>query len=208
VKDGHRIITVTMHSSTGTNRYYDSIKLIKYGFNYIDGYLSRGYRYVSPTDCKIYVDGVEADIAGYMIDDNNYFRLRDLAAMLSGTDSTFQVTYDESSDAVNITTGEEYTALGTELQPIRDAKAFAIKNSPLLYANGESVSLSTYLIDDNNYVKLRDVAAITGFDVQWDEATNSVIITSTANENEDENTGSNPEPVLFMYETTAAVTAP
>ncbi len=180
VKDGHRIITVTMHSSTGANRYYDSVKLIKYGFNYIDGRLSQGYRYVSPCEFDIYVNGQPTNIAAYLIDDSNYFRLRDLAYVLSDTPGSFEVTYDEGENAVIMSTGAAYTPLGTELGISGGGQALALANSPLIYADGEKVELNSYLIDENNYVKLRDVAGVAGFEVYWDDESRSVHINSPA----------------------------
>ena len=55
------------------------------------------------------VDGVDADCDKYNIDGSNYFKLRDLAQLLSKTDSRFSVSFDEQSNAVTVVSGKEYT---------------------------------------------------------------------------------------------------
>ena len=42
----------------------------------------------------IYIDDVKVDVDAYMIDNNNYFKIRDEAALLSGTEKQFSVGYD------------------------------------------------------------------------------------------------------------------
>ena len=55
---------------------------------------------VSPQNLS--VDGVDADCDKYNIDGSNYFKLRDLAQLLSKTDSRFSVSFDEQSNAVTV----------------------------------------------------------------------------------------------------------
>jgi hypothetical protein len=56
------------------------------------------------------VDGVDADCDKYNIDGSNYFKLRDLAQLLSKTDSRFSVSFDEQSNAVTVVSGKESAA--------------------------------------------------------------------------------------------------
>ncbi|MBO6011717.1 MAG: hypothetical protein J6P71_07975, partial [Oscillospiraceae bacterium] len=53
--------------------------------------------------------------AVYKIDGDNYFRLRDLAMLLSGSGRQFAVDYDESSKSVAISSGKPYVPRGGEL---------------------------------------------------------------------------------------------
>ena len=41
----------------------------------------------APSSHQVYVDGERANVAAYLIDGNNYFKLRDVAAILNGTDA-------------------------------------------------------------------------------------------------------------------------
>ena len=61
------------------------------------------------------VDGVDADCNKYNIDGSNYFKLRDLAQLLSKTDSRFSISFDEQSNAVAVVSGKEYIPVGGEL---------------------------------------------------------------------------------------------
>ena len=54
---------------------------------------------VSVSDMKVKVNGVEQTPQAYLIDGNNYFKLRDLAMMLRETPSRFEVGYD--SETIN-----------------------------------------------------------------------------------------------------------
>ena len=58
---------------------------------------------VTPTQAKLYVNGVLQNITAYNIDGNNYFKLRDLAQMMD-----FGVGYDETSKLVLIDPNVRY----------------------------------------------------------------------------------------------------
>lgn len=62
------------------------------------------------------VDGVDADCDKYNIDGSNYFKLRDLAQLLSKTDSRFSISFDEQSNAVAVVSGKEYTPSAASLR--------------------------------------------------------------------------------------------
>ena len=44
----------------------------------------------TPTGNSIYVDGTKVNGAAYMINSNNYFKLRDIAAMVNGSAKQFE----------------------------------------------------------------------------------------------------------------------
>ncbi len=68
-----------------------------------------------PTVATILVDGTVRDFTAYEIKGNNYFKLRDLAFVLSGSAKQFEVTWEEDRQAINLTSGEEYTPIGGEM---------------------------------------------------------------------------------------------
>jgi hypothetical protein len=49
-----------------------------------------------------------------------------------------------------------------------------------IYVDGKQISITAYAIDGHNYVQLRDIAQAVDFGVEYDGATNSVIIESFA----------------------------
>ena len=60
-----------------------------------------------PSVNKVYVDGEQANVAAYGINGNNYFKLRDLAAILSGTDAQFEVTWDRATGSITLTVAHD-----------------------------------------------------------------------------------------------------
>ena len=129
-----------------------------------------------PSTHKIYVDGEKASAAAYEINGNNYFKIRDVAAILSGTAAQFDVTWDPATGNITLTDDKAYTKTGDELYPIPDSVQIAEESTAPLYRDGERVYYTGYNVNDNNYYKLRDIAEDFDFGVTWDGATQSVYI--------------------------------
>ena len=132
---------------------------------------------LSPQGLK--VDGKEIDCEKYNIADRNYFKLRDLAQLLSGTGSQFEVGYDEATATVSITTGKPYTPNGTELLAGVDNSASAQPSNQAILINGEkNEELTVYNIGGSNFFQLRELGSILGFEVDYDQDTNTAIVNS------------------------------
>lgn len=132
------------------------------------------------TDSKVLVDGEEYKFEAYNIEDNNYFKLRDIAMMLNKNDNMNQyinVLWDAEKEVVNIKRGEKYQAVGGEFAEGDGMSKIAEYGATELYIDGYPTPVRAYMINGNNYFKLRDLAQVFGtFEVGWDEAANSVII--------------------------------
>ena len=124
------------------------------------------------------VNGKDINCEKYNIDGNNYFKLRDLAELLDGTNSQFDVDYDEASKTMVVTTGAPYTHKnGTELKTGVDNSASAVVSPQTLKIDGETVKdLAVYNIGGNNYFKLRDLGKAVHFYVHYDEATRTMLV--------------------------------
>ncbi|MBQ1302421.1 MAG: hypothetical protein IIY29_03625, partial [Firmicutes bacterium] len=121
------------------------------------------------------VNGTPVDIKGYNIGNHNYFKLRDLAESLKGTEKHFQVEWDEENQRVNLTLDQDYEPDGTEdenWQPSENPTA--VKGTAEIWLNGEPVEIEAYVVDDYNYVKLRDIASLVDFAVNYYHETHSV----------------------------------
>jgi len=125
---------------------------------------------------KLAVDGVVKDIEHYNIDGSNYFKLRDLACLLIGTYSAFDVGYDSDTRTVTVTTGVDYTPLPTDLQIGADQSASAVVSTQALAIDGKTVDLTAYNIGGSNYFMLRDLAPYLDFGVNYDAETRTAII--------------------------------
>lgn len=132
---------------------------------------------VSPQNLS--VDGVDADCDKYNIDGSNYFKLRDLAQLLSKTDSRFSISFDEQSNAVAVVSGKEYIPVGGELARGQDQSKTAVVSKQSVLIDGKAVDgLSIYNIGGNNYFKLRDLGNALGFTVDYDADSNTAIVLS------------------------------
>ena len=115
------------------------------------------------------VNGVPVTCGAYNIDGSNYFKLRDLAMLLSGTGSRFAVSYDREKQAVMILRGEDYTPTGGELAPAAEQPEEMWRSvQPVLIDGTEHPELSAWNIDGSNYFKLRDLGDVLGFYVYYD----------------------------------------
>lgn len=132
-----------------------------------------------PTNQRLTVDGVECTTEIYNIGGYNYFKLRDIAALLSGTAAQFNVDYDEQRAAVIIRTGEPYEAGPGDLVTGTDRSASALPTMQGIELNGELVEFeNVYNIGGNNFIRLRDMGAALIFGVSYDEATRTMQITT------------------------------
>lgn len=135
-----------------------------------------------PSASKILLDGYEKQLTAYNIYDNNYFKLRDVAFMLSGTEKRFSVTWNEKDETVSVITGEYYLPVGGEMEQITDpSPRNALPAANVIYINGVRAEFNAYLISDNNYIKLRDLGEILNFGVDWRAEDNAVLISSQNN---------------------------
>ena len=184
-QSGRRIISVTMGSSL-TSRYPDSRALLDYGFSVADKMVADYYskNKASPSRANLILDGEAMPLSAYLINDSHYFKLRDIAFLLNGTDMQFQVLWSSVDNTVNLTSGVPYSVSGNELTlPFEGPRPH--KPTPsMLYFNGVVYEFEAYLIDDYNYFKLRDLGSLIGFDVDWEGETRTVIInTNSGNAN-------------------------
>lgn len=134
----------------------------------------------SPSTAGITVNGNSVDFDAYMINGNTYLKLRDLAYALNGTSKQFNVTWDDTSTDVSLTSGEAYTANGTEMQSNHNTAAEGTMSLLSVGVNGNSTFVTAYNINGAYYFKLRDLGSAIDFGVTWDSTSHAVIIdTST-----------------------------
>lgn len=130
----------------------------------------------APNASKVLVDGVEISFDAYTINENNYFKLRDIAQVIKGSDKQFEVSWDGSKNAINLISGKTYTPTGVELKAGDGMAKTAIQSTSAIYKDGKTVDLTAYTINENNYFKLRDLGKTFNFDVSWDGANNTIVI--------------------------------
>lgn len=129
---------------------------------------------------SVIVDGKDTGVKGYIINDNNYFKLRDIAALLEGKEAGFNVTYDKDRAAVMIESKTGYKKTDEDLIPLKDSDSEIKKSKHNIFVNGVRQALSAYSIEGYNYFQLRELGKAIGFNVSYDEKDNKVLIDSKA----------------------------
>ena len=141
---------------------------------------------IQPSTHVVTVDGGRVDPQGYNINGYNFYKLRDIAYILNGTDSQFNVTWDGANNRIVLTDDAAYQEVGGEMTSSVSA---AIKNvsesDSTIVLDGKTLSLTGYRINGNNYYKIRDVGSALGFSVDFDPETEIVLIGS-ANAGQDD----------------------
>ncbi len=129
-----------------------------------------------PTGSAVLVDGKRVDFVAYNIDGSNYFKLRDIAQALSGSEAHFEVGWDGEKSAISLQKGMSYTAVGGELSgtPVTDPRP--VRTGASLTIDGKPFGIAAYNIAGNNFFKLRDLAAVLDFGVGWDESANTITV--------------------------------
>lgn len=89
-----------------------------------------------------------------------YYRLREIAQLLSGTDAAFDVTWTEE-DGVTVVKGTDYTGAASAA-PAGDPAAAAIT----ITVDGEAVELTVVNVGDSNYVSASGLTALLGLDAK------------------------------------------
>ncbi|MCL2496571.1 MAG: hypothetical protein FWF04_04060 [Clostridiales bacterium] len=120
------------------------------------------------------IDGTLVEAAAYNIDGSNYFKLRDLAALLTGSGSQFNVTYEEPN--MIVTTGEGYTQIDGDLVKGEDKSDTCVPSRQTLLVNGAQESILVYNIGGNNYFQLRGLGELVGFAVDYDDETRTMLV--------------------------------
>lgn len=135
---------------------------------------------IQPSTHVVTVDGERVDPQGYNINGYNFYKLRDIAYILNGTDSQFNVTWDGANNRIVLTDDAAYQEVGGEMTSSASAEIKNVSESDsTIVLDGKTLSLTGYRINGNNYYKIRDVGSALGFSVDFDPETEIVLIGSS-----------------------------
>lgn len=126
----------------------------------------------------IKIDSLDVNVPAYVIEGENYFKIRDLAYALKDTKAKFKVDYDSEIGAVVVEPGEDYEPMDGDMEPIKNPKSVGVRSNDKLVINGEKAKIKAYKIEGFNYFRLRDLGDIIGFGVDYDFENNKVVISS------------------------------
>ncbi|MCL2498255.1 MAG: ABC transporter substrate-binding protein [Symbiobacteriaceae bacterium] len=150
----------------------------------------------TPTASTVLVNGALVAFDAYNIGGNNYFKLRDLAFVLSGSVKQFGVDFDAATNSIMLVVGESYTPVGNEMTaPGETAKVAVPTASQVILAESQETDASVviislldlvaYNIDGYNYFGLRSVGEALNFAVEWNEAANAISLDTSRGYGED-----------------------
>ena len=147
---------------------------------------------VKASSQKVKLNGKDVVIYGYIIDNYNYFKLRDVAAVLKDTEAKFGVEYKD--EVATLTKGADYKVADTDQKEVKKVSKGILTNDKVMVGD-KALTATAYKIDNSNYYKLRDLGEALGFGVDFDKATNTVLLTSKKAEVKEEKVAPKVEEV-------------
>ncbi len=142
--------------------------------NFISGYDMLNQISAVHSSAAINVNGTRVTLNGYNVNDSNYFKVRDIAMILRDTGSKFNVEWDNVNSAIKIIPGADYVVIGGELSNDIAGELNVLENSTPIYVNDKETAITAYNINGSAYFKIRDIAEVTGFSIEWDNATQTI----------------------------------
>ena len=136
---------------------------------------------------KVTLDGEEVMVGAYDVEGYNYLKLRDVAAILNTKKCQFNIGFDKPTKLITVELAKGYEKVEGDLAEIKDEKAKAIVSVKKILVNGEEKEIKTALINEYNYMQLRDLGSLVGLDVKYD-AKNKVIMLKSDAEAKEEKT--------------------
>jgi hypothetical protein len=119
----------------------------------------------TPTNTTFILNDEQVSLPAYLIDENNYVKLRDVAALL---ETRFEVLWQDGK--AKLYNHKPYTVIGGELVDVgTDSQTATPSTTAFVWGESDEAvtGLTAYLIAENNYIKLRDIAKLFDFDVDW-----------------------------------------
>ncbi len=142
-----------------------------------------------PGSYAVYINDVPVNFEAYSINGSSYFKLKDVAYSLLGTEKQFNVVWDGSykidigdksyNGVVLLYSKTPYTITGGEMA-VGDgiSKPAKLTGSPLIL-DGRLISPTGYNIKGHNFFKLRDLGDVFDFNVSWDSSKRAIIINTS-----------------------------
>ncbi|AVM67425.1 hypothetical protein C3V37_06075 [Peptostreptococcaceae bacterium oral taxon 929] len=135
---------------------------------------------------KVTLDGEEVKVGSYVVEGYNYLKLRDVAAILNAKKCQFNVGFDKPTKLITVELAKGYEKVEGDLAEIKDEKAKAMVSVKKILVNGEEKEIKTALINEYNYMQLRDLGALVGLGVDYDAKNKTIVLKSNGKVEEKE----------------------
>ena len=117
---------------------------------------------VNPSQQTMIIDGKKIEIDAYLINNQNYVKLRDFAYSIMNSTKGFFVdpVSDPAAGVINVymTKGGKYVPNGSEMQKgDGKPKLMTPSNNMVFFIDGNKVDIKAYMTGGNNYLRIRDL---------------------------------------------------
>jgi hypothetical protein len=136
----------------------------------------------TPIQYTLSVGGKSVSMWAYSIEEEVFFKLRDIAMALNGTEKQFDISYQNDDDykEVELIPGYAYTPVGGELSKPDNMEYAEARNTPYSLRCRGWVSILAYIVNGNHYIKLSDLTATMKFESSCDEKSRAAEINTSA----------------------------
>lgn len=166
---------VDMHGSNFLTNGYPNRSKIQ---TFINNYEAVNSLTAERSDAILSINGREYELVGYNVNNSNYYKIRDIAMLMSTTSARFNVEWDPRLNGIAIITGEKYEVIGGELDNKTYSTLEISETSSPIYIDGDLSNIRAYTINGSTYFKIRDIADAVGFNVDWNSQTQTILITT------------------------------
>ncbi|WP_324825735.1 D-alanyl-D-alanine carboxypeptidase family protein [Sinanaerobacter sp. ZZT-01] len=129
-----------------------------------------------PKNVAVVMDDKTENFAGYNVGGQNYFRLRDFAELLNGSEKQFNITYDNQYKAIQLWKGKAYTANGEQKQVKNLINKEARSISSKLLLDNKRIKFTAYSIEGESYFRFCDIMQIFDVYAAYDYSAEAILI--------------------------------
>lgn len=133
---------------------------------------------------NILLNGRSIQLSGYNINNSNYYKIRDVAYLLNGSEKQFDMIYDIEKKAIIMQLGKSYLGRESNNEASLLGHINIEEKEMPLYIQDKQYQLSGYMINDNTYVKIRDIAMLLEIEIGWSNETKELSIVTKSEEQE------------------------
>ena len=126
---------------------------------------------------KLWIYDTAASLESYNINNDDYYKLDDIAKMMSKTNKSFNVKYDKANNAIIIDSMSPYKGKSAPMKKGNGKKYKTTMPATSIVWDGEVTGIPCYKINGNYYVTAYDIAELT--DSRFEDINNGWRIITT-----------------------------
>ena len=134
---------------------------------------------------EVTINGTTYSLSAFRALDTTYYKLRDIAVIVNGTDFEFDVTWDAEAKLIRLLTGVPYSAalLLSDFESGQITHMTATR--PPLITSDDLYMIGAFMVEGSNYYTLESLSGLLGFTVSAGEEDSILLDTSPDNLEDD-----------------------